>query len=113
MSARSWWPGGARVAVPFSVATVLAWVLMPIGTTIEWPEYWASTALLTLSGLVMAAIRHVLRRQAVVPEALVFLAAVGLLRDASGGIHSSASVLALIPVLYTSLGSAHDATWGL
>ncbi len=105
MSARSWWPGGARVAVPFSVATVLAWVLMPIGTTIEWPEYWASTALLTLSGLVMAAIRHVLRRQAVVPEALVFLAAVGLLRDASGGIHSSASVLALIPVLYTSLGS--------
>jgi diguanylate cyclase (GGDEF)-like protein len=105
MNVGSWWPGGARVAVPFSVATVLAWVLMPIGSSIVWPEYWAATGLLTLSGFVLAAVRRYLRRQAVVPEALVFLAAVGLLRDASGGIHSSASVLALIPVLYTSLGS--------
>jgi diguanylate cyclase (GGDEF)-like protein len=105
MSVRTWWPGGARVAVPFSVATVLAWVLMPIGTTIDWPEYWAATGLLTCSGIVLTAARRFPGRQGVVLEALVFLAAVGFLRDASGGTHSSASVLALIPVLYTSLGS--------
>jgi diguanylate cyclase (GGDEF)-like protein len=105
MSVRTWWPGGARVAVPFSVATVLAWVLMPIGTTIDWPEYWAATGLLTCSGIVLAAARRFPGRQGVVLEAFIFLAAVGLLRDASGGFHSGASVLALIPVLYTSLGS--------
>jgi diguanylate cyclase (GGDEF)-like protein len=107
MRVRSWWPGGvgAVVSVPFSAATVLAWVLMPIGTSIIWPEYWAATGLLTCSGIVMALARRFPGRQGVVLEALVFLAAVGLLRDASGGIHSSASVLALIPVLYTALGS--------
>jgi diguanylate cyclase (GGDEF)-like protein len=105
MSVRTWWPGGARVAVPFSVATVLAWVLMPIGTPIDWREYWAATGLLTCSGIVMAAARRFPGRQGVVLEAMAFLSAVGLLRDASGGMHSSASVLALIPVLYTSLGS--------
>ena len=105
MSVRSWWPGGARVAVPFSAATMLAWVLMPIGDSIIWPQYWAATGLLTCSGLVMAVVRWFPGRQGVVIEALVFLAAVGLLRNASGGIHSSASVLALIPVLYTALGS--------
>jgi diguanylate cyclase (GGDEF)-like protein len=105
MSVRTWWSGGARVAVPFSVATVLAWVLMPIGTTIAWSDYWAATGLLACSGIVMAAARRFRGGQGVILQALVFLAAVGFLRDASGGIHSSATVLALIPVLYTSLGS--------
>lgn len=105
MSVRSWWPGGARVAAPFSLATVLAWVLMPIGSSIKWDEYWAATALLACSGVVMVAGRRLLPRAGVVVEALVFLAAVGLLRDASGGYHSGASVLALIPVLYAALGS--------
>jgi diguanylate cyclase (GGDEF)-like protein len=54
---------------------------------------------------VMTALRRFTSRHGVVAEALIFLAAVGLLRDASGGLHSSASVLALIPVLYTALGT--------
>jgi len=105
MEVQSWWPGGARVAVPFSAATVLGWVLMPIGTTIDWPEYWAATALLMCSGAVMTVVRRFVGHHGVIAEALVFLAAVGLLRDASGGLHSSATVLALIPVLYTALGT--------
>jgi diguanylate cyclase (GGDEF)-like protein len=107
MGVRTWWPAGVvgAISVPFSVATVLAWVLMPVGTRIDWPEYWAAAALLTGSGVVMAGVRRVVGRDGVVLEALVFLAAVGVLRDASGGYHSGASVLALIPVLYAALGS--------
>ncbi len=93
------------MAVPFAVATALAWVLMPIGTTIDWSEYLAATALLVCAGALMAGVRGVRGREGVVPEALVFLAAVGVLRDASGGFHSSATVLVLIAVLYTALGT--------
>ena len=44
--------------------------------------------------------------QAAVPGALVFLAAVGLLRNSAGGSSSGASALALIPVFQTALYSS-------
>jgi K+-sensing histidine kinase KdpD len=43
---------------------------------------------------------------AVVPSALLLLAAVGLLRDSAGGIPSGASALAILPVFQTALYSS-------
>jgi K+-sensing histidine kinase KdpD len=43
---------------------------------------------------------------AVVPSALLLLAAVGLLRDSAGGIPSGASALAVLPVFQTALYSS-------
>ena len=105
MSARAWWPRDARVAVPFTIATVLAWGLMPIGTPIAWSEFWIATVLLAVSGVVMLGSRRALGEQGILLEAFIFLAAVGVLRDAGGGYRSGASILAFIPVLYAALAS--------
>ena len=39
----------------------------------------------------------------IVPSSLVFLAAVGVLRNSAGGINSGAGALAMVPVFYTAL----------
>ncbi|MHB8241517.1 MAG: sensor domain-containing diguanylate cyclase [Solirubrobacteraceae bacterium] len=92
---------------PFAAAAALAWVTVIVGTSMDWTLYAASTVLLVVSGTIVA-----LRGKAQwstrfggTLASLIFLAAVGLLRNAAGGSTSGAAVLSLIPVFYTALFS--------
>jgi diguanylate cyclase (GGDEF)-like protein len=92
---------------PFAGACCLTWVIVLFGSSITWWEYWAAFALAWAAGGV-AFSAMVDRRYpwlAVVPSALLLLAAVGLLRDSAGGIPSGASALAILPVLHVALYS--------
>jgi diguanylate cyclase (GGDEF)-like protein len=90
---------------PFAGAAVLAWVLVIIGSSVEWTQYAASVGLLLLSGALTVATRRGVRRawSGAVPASLLFLAAVGLLRNSAGGISTGAGGLSLIPVFATAL----------
>jgi diguanylate cyclase (GGDEF)-like protein len=93
--------------VPFAGATAIAWLTVPIGSSIDWSQYALSVGLL---GMVESlAVSGMLRARApwlrIVPNALLFLVAVALLRNSAGGINSSAGGLSLIPVFYTALYS--------
>jgi diguanylate cyclase (GGDEF)-like protein len=95
-----------RIA-PFAGACCLAWVVVLVGSSITWWEYWAAFALAWAAGG-LALLAMVDRRYpwlAAVPTALLLLAAVGLLRDSAGGIPSGASALAILPVLQVALYS--------
>jgi diguanylate cyclase (GGDEF)-like protein len=88
--------------VPFGAAAALAWVSVLVGSSIDWPEYTAGTALLLLTGVlrITALLRG--RRGGTLP-ALVFLAAVGVMRNSAGGLSSGTAIVALIPVFYAAL----------
>jgi diguanylate cyclase (GGDEF)-like protein len=97
----------ARRVAPFAGACLLAWVVVLVGSSIRWWEYWSSFGLALLAGGV-ALVALVDRRRpwlAVVPSAPLLLAAVGLLRDSAGGIPSGAGALAILPVFQTALYS--------
>ncbi len=86
---------------------MLAWVLVPVGSSITWWEYWLGFALAWVSGG-MAFLAMVDRRHpwlAAVPSALLLLAAVGLLRDSAGATPSGAGALAVLPVFQVALYS--------
>jgi diguanylate cyclase (GGDEF)-like protein len=90
---------------PFGGAALLAWLAVPIGDSVAWAQYALATGLLLATG-VLAMLRIWGRRSAwlgIVPSSLVFLAAVGLLRNSAGGINSGAGALAMVPVFYTAL----------
>jgi diguanylate cyclase (GGDEF)-like protein len=91
-------------------ASVLAWVTVIVGSSIDWSLYAVATALLLLSG-VLAALRSQelwTTRFGGMLSPLVFLAAVALLRESAGGINSGAAVISLIPVFYVALfGEGH------
>ncbi len=90
---------------PFGGAALLAWLAVPIGDSVDWAQYALATGLLLATG-VLAMLRIWGRRSAwlgIVPSSLVFLAAVGLLRNSAGGINSGAGALAMVPVFYTAL----------
>ncbi|HEY2440664.1 MAG TPA: GGDEF domain-containing protein, partial [Solirubrobacteraceae bacterium] len=96
-----------RVLAPFSAATVLAWTVALVGATVSWPQYGLSVALAFAGGIlaVLAMLRHPRIKLGAVPGALVFLAAVAVLRNSVGGTNSGASAVAMIPVFYTALYS--------
>jgi diguanylate cyclase (GGDEF)-like protein len=91
-----------RNYVPFALAALLAWISEPLTTSVEWREYAVAAALLALCGLGRALLRRGHWR--IVPS-LLFLAALGLLRDAGGGISSGVSTVAIVPVFYIALHS--------
>jgi diguanylate cyclase (GGDEF)-like protein len=95
-----------RIA-PFAGACLLAWAVVPVGSSMTWWEYALALVLaITSGGLAFWAM--VDRRHpwlAAVPSALLLLAAVSLLRDSAGGIPSGASALAILPVLQVALYS--------
>jgi diguanylate cyclase (GGDEF)-like protein len=93
------------VFVPFVGVTMLAWVTLPIGTAIVWSQYWASAGLVVLAGLVVFGAVTGRVGLGVVPGSLLYLIAVGLLRNAGGGLSSGAGVVALVPVFYAALAS--------
>jgi len=95
-----------RVA-PFAGACCLAWFVVLVGSSVTWWEYWSSLALALAAGgtALLAMVDRRYPWLAVVPSALLLLAAVGLLRDSVGGIASGAGALAILPVFQTALYS--------
>ncbi len=96
-----------HVFAPFSAAAVLAWTAVLVGSDITWAQYAFSAALAIIAGAlaVEATGERLGTRLGVVPAALLFLVAVGFLRNSAGGISSGTSALAMIPVFHTALYS--------
>jgi diguanylate cyclase (GGDEF)-like protein len=92
---------------PFLGATVIAWMAVPVGSSMHWVTYAASAAIAALAGVlcVVPPGRVLARAKEAIPS-LVFLLAIGLLRDSAGGINSAVGTLALLPVFYTALYSS-------
>ncbi len=91
-----------RSGAPFALAALLAWVTVPIATSVDWTEYAVAAGLLVLCGICHELLRSGIGR--IAPE-LIFLGALGMLRDAGGGISSGASAVAIVPVFYVALHS--------
>jgi diguanylate cyclase (GGDEF)-like protein len=91
--------------IPFAAAAVLAWVTVIVGSSMDWTLYAIATALLLLSGVLGNLQPRSPRRAgaALTISSLIFLAAVGLLRNSAGGISSGVGIVSLIPVFYTAL----------
>jgi diguanylate cyclase (GGDEF)-like protein len=96
----------ARDFAPFGGAVALAWITVPIASSIDWAQYAIATTLL----FVALISRFVLVRRGrgglrwIFPS-LIVLAALGLLRNSAGGISSGASAVAIVPVFYVALHS--------
>ena len=92
----------AVAVAPFEAATVLAWVAVLVGTSIDWTEYAISSAAVLAVGILpLSGLRQF--RFGTVPSAFLYLAAVALLRDSTGGISSGVAILSLVPVFYVAL----------
>jgi diguanylate cyclase (GGDEF)-like protein len=88
---------------PFAAAACLAWAVVIVGgNSIDWTDYGIGTGMLLLTGALPFLGARGLRVGGL-PSSFVFLAAVGLLRSAAGGVSSGAGGLAVIPVFYTAL----------
>jgi diguanylate cyclase (GGDEF)-like protein len=96
----------ARHMAPFLGASLLAWIAVPIGSSMHWGTYVASAAMAALAGVlgVVPLGRALAKAREVIPS-LVFLLAIALLRDSAGGVNSAVGTLALLPVFYTALYS--------
>jgi diguanylate cyclase (GGDEF)-like protein len=97
-----------KAFAPFSAAAALAWLTVLVGARIEWVQYAVSSLLAVIAGGL--AVEGMRRRGAspwsgVAPAALLFLAAVAVLRNSVGGTSSGASALTMIPVFLTALYS--------
>jgi diguanylate cyclase (GGDEF)-like protein len=97
----------ARHMAPFLGASLLAWIAVPVGSSMHWGTYAASAGMATLAGLLgIVPLPGVLRKAQEAIPSLVFLLAIALLRDSAGGINSAVGALALLPVFYTALYSS-------
>ena len=93
-----------RALIPFAGATLLAFVLVPIGGHVEWAGY--AIALVLMLAVLAAAVRTPWQRAptaARLAVAAVYLGAAALLRDAGGGFTSGVATLALLPVFWVAL----------
>jgi diguanylate cyclase (GGDEF)-like protein len=91
--------------VPFAAAAALAWAAVIVDTSIDWTLYAIAAALLVLTCALGAlrATRVLQVRYGGTLTSLVFLAAVGVLRNSAGGINSGTGVVALMPLIYIAL----------
>ncbi len=96
----------ARDLAPIVVTTVIAWGVALAGERVAPAEYVISAALALASATIgtLASLRGRVRAGTMV-AAIVYLSAIGVLRDAGGGSSSGVSVLALLAVLQTALYS--------
>jgi diguanylate cyclase (GGDEF)-like protein len=99
---RSW---AAVNRLPCFAAVLLAWVAVPIGSSLHWGSYDVATGMLALIAM-LGCVRPVRRWNETLgqaPVSVAFLAAVALLRQAGGGSTSGAAILTLVAVFYTAL----------
>lgn len=94
-----------KALAPFCAAALLAWLAVLVGARVDWAQYALSGVLALAAGaLAVPGMQHARwPRLGAVPGALVFLAAVGVLRISTGGISSGASALVIIPVFHAAL----------
>jgi diguanylate cyclase (GGDEF)-like protein len=96
----------AHNLIPFVGASLLAWIVVPIGSSMHWGTYALSAGLAIFAGVLrIVSLRGVLATAREAVPSLIFLIAVALLRDSAGGINSAVGVLALLPVFYMALYS--------
>jgi diguanylate cyclase (GGDEF)-like protein len=97
----------ARHMAPFFGASLLAWLAVPVGSSMHWGIYAASAAMAALAGVlgVVPPVGVLAKAREAIPS-LVFLLAIALLRDSAGGVNSAVGTLALLPVFYTALYSS-------
>ncbi|MEA2287980.1 MAG: hypothetical protein QOJ21_4023 [Solirubrobacteraceae bacterium] len=94
----------ARQLAPFGAAAVLGFALTPVQNDVDWATYAAAVALaIGLPAVTIFVPAARLPRHMRIVPALVFLAAVALLRDAGGGAVAGAGALALLPVFWLAL----------
>ncbi|MGB2709931.1 MAG: sensor domain-containing diguanylate cyclase [Conexibacter sp.] len=94
----------AREIAPFGAAASLGFAIVPIGNRVEWAGYGLAAAM-TVAVACLALLvpwRQLPEAMRVVPS-LLFLLAVALLRDASGGAVAGVGALALLPVFWLAL----------
>jgi diguanylate cyclase (GGDEF)-like protein len=108
MDVRAGKAGGTAAIVrqlgPFVATALAAWVAVLFGTTIDWPEYAISFAVLLAAwsyGLVTGLRGRML--SGTVFGALGFLLALALLRDSAGGSVAAVSIVTLLAVFQTAL----------
>jgi diguanylate cyclase (GGDEF)-like protein len=94
----------ARDSAPFGAAALLGFALAPLGNRVEWIGYALAAALMVAicAGTVIAPWRTLPRATRIVP-ALLFLVALAVLRDASGGAVAGVGALAIVPVFWLAL----------
>jgi diguanylate cyclase (GGDEF)-like protein len=95
--------GALRALAPFVGTVALAWLTVPIGTRVDWLQYTVSAGLVVLAVGVRLGPEWARRSPWSTVPSLIFLAALGLLRNSAGGISSSVGVFALVPVFFTAL----------
>ncbi|HEY5428200.1 MAG TPA: sensor domain-containing diguanylate cyclase [Solirubrobacteraceae bacterium] len=100
---------------PFVGAASLAWIVVLVGSRINWPQYSAASAMAIVAlGLTMLTARGGRwARDGIVPGGVAFLVAVAMLRNSAGGISSGAGGLAIIPVFHIALYSRRRRDLGL
>jgi diguanylate cyclase (GGDEF)-like protein len=83
---------------------LLAFILVPIGAPVRWPEYVMALVLTlaVIAGTALTPWQRVPGVTRLVP-AVAFLGAAALLRNAGGGFTSGAATLALLPVFWVAL----------
>jgi diguanylate cyclase (GGDEF)-like protein len=96
----------AHNLAPFVAASLLAWIAVLIGSSIDWGLYALSAGLAVSAGLLrIVPLRGVLATAREATPSLIFLLAIALLRDSAGGVNSAVGTLSLLPVFYTALYS--------
>jgi diguanylate cyclase (GGDEF)-like protein len=94
----------ARDLAAFGATALLGFTLVPVRNRVDWTEYALAAALMAalLCVAVFAPWRKLPRAVHIAPS-LLFLVAVALLRDASGGVVAGVGALALLPVIWLAL----------
>jgi diguanylate cyclase (GGDEF)-like protein len=94
----------AHEIAPFGAIALLGFAVVPIHNQVDWIEYAIAAAMAVAIACVavLAPWRTLPRAVRIVPS-LLFLVAVALLRDASGGAVSGVGGLALVPVFWLAL----------
>jgi diguanylate cyclase (GGDEF)-like protein len=96
----------ARNLAPFVAASLLAWIAVPIGSSMNLGLYALSAGLAVFAGVLrIVPLRGVLATAREAIPSLIFLIAIALLRDSAGGVNSAVGTLSLLPVFYTALYS--------
>ena len=96
----------ARNLIPFAAASVLAWIAVPIGSSMNWGMYALAGGLAICAGVLrILPLRGALATAREAIPSLLFLIAIALLRDSAGGVNSAVGALSLLPVFYTALYS--------
>jgi diguanylate cyclase (GGDEF)-like protein len=94
----------AREIAPFGATAFLGFALVPIRNQVDWTEYALAAALtVAVGGLSILVPWGKLPRALHAAPSLLFLVAVALLRDASGGLLAGVGALALLPVFWLAL----------